>query len=163
MNIVIISDIHDNLVNLKKCLDWCGQNKVEKIICCGDVTNIETIEFLSKSFLGEIFLIRGNADNYQDQEIETFKNIKHFGRISRVELAGKFIGFCHEPFLIDKVKKLGECDIVFYGHTHKPWIEYQDKTAVINPGTLGGMFQKATFAFWDTEKIEPELKILEMI
>ena len=39
MLIAIISDIHDNLVNLTKCLNWCNANKIKTIICCGDITN----------------------------------------------------------------------------------------------------------------------------
>ena len=62
---------------------------------------------------------------------------------------------------IDKVKKLGHCDIIFYGHTHKPWIEDRGGTSIVNPGTLGGVFQKATFTFWGNDKLE--LKILELL
>ena len=42
MLIAIISDIHDNIPNLKKVLDYCRENKVEKIICCGDLATLET-------------------------------------------------------------------------------------------------------------------------
>ncbi len=49
MKIVIISDIHDNHVNLNKCLSWCKNNEIEEMICCGDVANDETIEILSKA------------------------------------------------------------------------------------------------------------------
>ena len=64
MKIAIISDIHDNLVNLKKCLDWCGQNGAEAVICCGDVTNGETLAFLRDNFRGPIHLVRGNMEIY---------------------------------------------------------------------------------------------------
>jgi len=160
MKIAIISDIHDNLVNLKKTLDWCLKNKVEKIVCCGDVTNFETIETMSKSFLGDIFLVSGNADIWYEEELEAYKNIKYLGEIGVVELDGERVGVCHEPFKIKDVLKKS-VSIIFYGHTHKPWIEKRDKINVINPGTLGGMFFRASFAVWETGKIEPELKLVE--
>ena len=163
MFIAIISDIHDNLVNLGKCLQWCSSNNVQKIICCGDVTNSETLSFLSCKFTQDIFLVKGNAEIFNNQEVGEYKNIKFFGRIGRFNLAGKNIGLCHEPFLIQKVIELGECDFVFYGHTHKPWEEFKNNTRTINPGTLGGVFQIATFAVWNLDGGELELKVLEKL
>lgn len=163
MKVVIISDIHDNLENLKKCLDWCRGKKIEKIICCGDVTNSESLQFLANNFLGGIHLVKGNVELYEEEELVGYKNINYSGRVGRVEFDNKKIGFCHEPYLISKVLEKGDCDIVFYGHTHRPWSEDQEGVKIINPGTLGGVFQRATFAFWQTEKDEPELKVLDVI
>ena len=178
MRIAIISDIHDNLVNLEKCLTWCVNNNIEYLICCGDVTNSETLEFLAhfnKSVGNQwyIYLVKGNMEIFEDKEVEKYKNVKFLGRVGRFNLEGKNIGLCHEPFLIKKVKELGKCDIIFYGHTHKPWLSFakateskeniESDTKLINPGTLGGVFQKATFAVWDSGSGELELKILEIL
>lgn len=162
MKIAIISDIHDNLANLKKCLGWCNANGVEQIICCGDVSNPETLQFIAEKFSSPIHLVEGNMEIFEDDDPEKFKNIIYYGKLARFELAGKIMGVCHEPYLIGKVLELGECDIVFYGHTHKPWESKEAGVRTINPGTLGGVFQKATFAVWETEKEELELKILEL-
>jgi uncharacterized protein len=163
MKIAIISDIHDNIINLEKCLEWCRDEKIEKIICCGDVTNAETVNFLSKNFQGEIYMIRGNMEIYKDEEIIDIKNIKYLDRFNIINLDGKNIGLCHEPFFIDQVSKLGDCEIIFYGHTHKPWINERGKMKIVNPGTLGGVFQKATFAYWETGEGTLELKVLEVL
>jgi len=163
MKLAIISDIHDNLVNLKKCIEWINKNSVEVLICCGDVTNYDTLEFLSINFKGTIYLVYGNMEIYEARKSSNFKNINYLGRLGKVEIDGKFVGICHEPWFINKVESSGRCDVIFYGHTHKPWIEKKDGILIINPGTLGAVFQKATFAFWDTSKDEPELKILELI
>ena len=163
MLIAIISDIHDNEVNLEKCLAWCCDNKIEKIICCGDITNSETLEILSNKFLGEIFLVRGNADSYNEEEVIKYKNIVYGGETSVFEIAGFKVGLCHEPFLIDKILSKNKCNIIFYGHTHKPWIESREDTKIINPGTLGGVFTRATFAIWEPETGRIELKLLENI
>lgn len=163
MKIVVISDIHDNLENLQKCLGWCEEQGIDSLFCCGDITNSETLEFISKNFLSDIYLVRGNMDIYDESEVEKYKNIKYFGRVGRFDLDGKNIGLCHEPFLIEKVLEKGDCDIVFYGHTHKPWIEKQKGVDTINPGTLGGVFQSASFSFWDTRKNILELKVLDQL
>lgn len=163
MKIVIISDIHDNLVNLKKCLKWCRNNKIKNLICCGDITNSETLRNLASNFAGDIFLIEGNVELWHKEELAQYKNIKSFGKTGIFKIEDKNIGICHEPFLIGGVLKEKKADIIFYGHTHKPWIETKDGIKVINPGTLGGVFTKATFAVWDTKEEEPELKLLETL
>lgn len=163
MKIAIISDIHDNIVNLNKCLVWCKANNIQELICCGDVTNIETIEIMATGFSGTIHLVRGNVYLFEEQELEKYDNLIYYGSIGRFKFDKYIVGLCHEPFLFNKVKKLGTCDYIFYGHTHRPWIEEKNGVNTVNPGALGGMFQKATFAVWDTTKNKIELKILEKI
>jgi hypothetical protein len=167
MKIIIISDIHDNLANLEKCLGWIEKNNIDAMLCCGDVTKVDTLDMIARKFKLPIYLVRGNMEIYDQDEIDNeakFRiNINYLGRTAIIELGGKKIGLCHEPFLIDEVFQLGQPDIIFYGHTHTPWIEENDGVKLVNPGTLSGTFQKATFAVWDTDKDEPELKVLELI
>jgi uncharacterized protein len=183
MKIVIISDIHDNLANLQKCLVWCAKNKIEKIICCGDITNSETLRYLAENFFGEIFLVAGNAELYDADETVRFKNLIYGGEKAIWEIGSFRVGVCHEPFLINQISApllakegsgegfsplltkegLGEVDIIFYGHTHKPWIEKRGTVQIVNPGTLGGVFSRATFAFWETDSGRLELKLLSEI
>lgn len=71
-------------------------------------------------------------------------------------LDNKKIGLCHEPsFLKDLLPH--NYYIIFYGHTHKPWVETKEQTHLVNPGTLGGFSYLSTFAVWDTDKPLPEL------
>jgi len=163
MRIAIISDIHDNLANLEKCLRWCAANRVRELICCGDLTNEETLAFLADNFSGRIYLVSGNVSLFDEADVFKYKNIKYYGRLGRFEVGGKSVGFCHEPFLIDYVLKQGPCDFIFYGHTHEPWTEKRGKATLVNPGTLSGTFSKATFAAWDTEDDKLELKVLEKL
>jgi hypothetical protein len=164
MKIAIISDIHDNLANLKIFLKWAKTENIEKIICCGDVTNSDSVDFLAKSFGGEIVLVRGNMEVYEDSVLSNYLSINYLGRYGAVEVDGIMIGLCHEPEYIPKViEKVKSLKIIFYGHTHKPWLETKDGISLVNPGTLGGVFQKASFALWDTKTGGLELKLLELI
>jgi len=163
MKYLIVSDIHDNIPNLEKCLHWCEKEGVVQMICCGDVANIETISYLSQNFFGQIYLVRGNVCNYDNQELEQFKNIQYFGRTGCFEVNNIKIGLCHEPFLVEKVLE-NPCQIVFYGHTHKPWIEERKGVKLINPGTVSGLYYDlATFAIWEPESGKIELKQIEEI
>jgi putative phosphoesterase len=162
MLIAIISDIHDNLANLKKCLDWNLSNGVEKIICCGDVTNLDTIDYLAKTFSGEIFLVGGNMELYEEKDLDQYKNISYSGEIGLRELGGLSLGFCHEPAKTRRVLKLSLAapDFIFYGHTHKPWLEHDGDTIIVNPGNVAGVFHQATFAVLNTETKKLDLKII---
>jgi len=161
--IAILSDIHDNLTNLRKCLFWCKKNNIQIIFCCGDVTNSETLKFLSDNFLGDIHLIKGNADIYDDEKINNFDNIKYYGRIANIKIDNINFGLCHEPFFIKKLSSIIKKGIIFYGHTHKPWEENKNNLKMVNPGTLSGMFSNGTFAVFNTENKKLELKILQEI
>lgn len=163
MLIAIIADIHDNLINLNKCLNWCKKNKIKKIICAGDLTNSETLSLLGKKFKNSIYLVRGNIELYGEKELKRFKNINYFGKTGRFKIDNQTVGLCHEAHFIDKVLPTGHCDIIFYGHSHKPWLEEIDGFKIVNPGELGGMWGKATFATWNTKTNKLELKLLELI
>lgn len=162
MKFLVISDIHDNLVNLEKCVNWGRNQKITNAICCGDVVNSETLAFLAKNFK-TIYLVRGNLEIYGEAEIKKYNNLNYLGRFGVFELDNRVIGLCHEPWYIESVLKIKPCQIVFYGHTHQPWIEKRAGIITANSGTLGGVFSKASFAVWDSLSGSLELKILERL
>ena len=174
MKIAIISDTHDNVPNLEKALAWMKENKIEQLIFCGDLCAPSMIrEVLVPNFSGQIHLVFGNVeDREQTPKVAgQFKNVKHYGDWGEFKIdppspnsfgeTSKKIAFVHFPEEAKKLAQSGKYDFVFYGHTHKPWTEKIGKTEMLNPGTLAGMFNKATFAVWDTKTGEMELKILE--
>lgn len=162
MLIAIIADIHDNLANLEKVLGWCLRKGIEKIIACGDITDTETIDYLAANFPGEIFLIAGNMELYKEADLARYKNILYSGEIGLRRIGGLEIGFCHQPEKVKKVFKLAATapDFIFYGHTHKPWLERDGDTIVANPGNVTGVFQQATFAVLNTETKQLNLKLI---
>lgn len=163
MLIAIMSDSHDNITNLNVFLDYCKREKIEQIICCGDVTNSETLNILANGFEGTIHLVKGNQEIYHEEEIARYRNIKYYKKIGYVEIDNIKIALCHEPFLIDKIMSYyKDIDFIFYGDTHKPWIENKGETKIANPGTLGGVFQEATFSVFDTKGPNLELKLLDL-
>lgn len=172
MKFLVISDIHDNLVNLEKCLNWGKSQGITDAICCGDVANAETLVYLAQNFK-TIYLVRGNLEIYDETEIKKYKNINYLGRFGAFELDGKItrlasapakrVGLCHEPWFVKKVLELKKCNIIFYGHTHEPWLKEKNGLLTVNPGTLGGVFNKASFAVYDSLSNKLELKIVETL
>ena len=60
MQLAIISDVHDNLANLTKVLNFLKKSGLNFLVCCGDIGNLETISYLAKNFSGQIYLAFGN-------------------------------------------------------------------------------------------------------
>lgn len=171
MKIAIISDSHDNVYNLEKFLDWAAEKKIEMIIHCGDLAAPGMLsKVIVPKFSGLIHLVYGNVADREKmpQVCEKFANIKLHGDQGEleIEVAGKMIkiAFCHFPDQAKELAESGKYKIVFYGHNHKPWMETLDNGCqLVNPGTLGGLFQRATFTFWDTETGKMELKLVEQL
>ncbi len=163
MKIVIISDLHDNIFNLEKLLNWCQKNKISKIICCGDVCSAATLKFLSAQFNGEIFLVLGNGDLYEKKDYQKMKNIRYYGLVGQEKISGLNFIFSHYEKEIKKQLEISKVkfDFAFYGHSHKPWLEKKGKLILANPGNLAGIFYNPTFAVLDTTTKNLELKILD--
>jgi hypothetical protein len=173
MLVAIISDIHNNEVNLKKVLDYCVKEDVKTIICCGDLASLETLDFLNANFSGNILLTFGNAEYDDIRNLENQKKYKQtflfkdFGELevpvspARGEMAkgqrgGRKIAFVHYPNMAKSLARTGKYDFIFYGHTHKPWVVSTEaptgrKYTLLNPGTTSGEIYPPTFAVWETD------------
>jgi len=172
MKIAIISDIHNNEVNLKKVLDYCAREKIEIIICCGDLASKETLDFLNENFISQgstfnrskveplIYYTFGNMDNDQLRDVsagEKYKKSFICENSGDAEIAGKKIAFTHYPETAKKLCQSGKYDFIFYGHTHKPWTEKIGNCVLLNPGNVAGEIYLPTFAVWETENDKFEL------
>lgn len=161
MLVAVVSDIHDNLANLDACLRWCAGRSITKMICCGDVCSQETLDRLAAEFAGDIFLVRGNGELYRESDLSKNKNISYLGDMGCIEIDSLNIGLCHEPEKVDRLtENFSTLDFIFFGHTHKPWIEKRGKIYLANPGNIAGVFYQASFAVLDTAKKELELKLM---
>ncbi len=152
MEIAIVSDTHNNWANFKKAIEWIKKEKIKLILHCGDISSQEIIGQAKKSFAGKIKFVKGNADWNLDlpEKME-------------LKFNSKKIAFCHFPNEAKKFAQSGKFDLVFYGHTHRPWDEKIGNCHMINPGELAGQFYKPTFAVYDTASENLELKILEKL
>lgn len=164
MKIAIISDIHNNEVNLEKVLNYCEKQEIKTIICCGDLASRETLDFMNDIFSGEIYYTFGNMDNEQLRDFDferKYRNTLIFKNFGETEIDGKKIAFIHFPREAKELAQTGKYDFVFYGHTHKPWLEVIELPAsakasarrctMLNPGNVTGDFYPPTFAVWETE------------
>ncbi|MDO8424721.1 MAG: metallophosphoesterase, partial [bacterium] len=98
MKIAIASDIHDNLPNLKKFLDFVRKERIKFLILCGDTgLDEETLKFLSDNFKGKVFLVPGNMDRPAPMAKKPEKQntaIKIFETVGKTTISGLKIAFC---------------------------------------------------------------------
>ena len=153
MKFAIISDTHDNMKNFNKAIDFLNAQKIKVMLHCGDVCSQDTISESVRNFKGKIHFVRGNGDFDLDDVPEKME----------LEFSGKRIFFNHYPDVAKKAAESGKYDLVFYGHTHRPWEEKIGNCQLVNPGELAGQRYKPCFALYDTETDKLELKILERL
>ncbi len=166
MQVAIFSDSHDNIPNLEKFLQWVNNNKIDQLIFCGDLCAPSILaEVIAPRFPGDIHMVFGNVTDRQllPQVAANFPQVHHYGDVAEFEIADKKVAVVHYPAQAKRLAREGRYDVVFYGHDHQPWQDKIGRTILLNPGTLAGIFNKATFAVWETDKNKFTLKLLERL
>jgi len=152
MKIAVLSDIHDNIWNLKKVLKRVKKEKYQAIIFCGDFCAPFSAVMLAESEL-PVYAVLGNSYDVFNTLRTTgdFKNFNLFSEMGEVELDKKRIALCHYPKLARGLAFTGEYDAVFYGHDHEALSELADKVLLANPGEVMARYGKCTFGIYDTK------------
>ena len=127
--ILIVSDTHRKNENYLEIIKKCGP--YDKVINCGDV---EGSEFTICEAAGcPVEMVMGNNDFFSNLPRE-----KEF-------LLGKYkvwLTHGHNYYVsmdnqtIKKEARARGMDIVMYGHSHRPIVDYDNEIIAINPGSL---------------------------
>jgi putative phosphoesterase len=163
MKIAILSDSHDNIPNLKKAVSLIKQKKIKTVIHCGDICAAVTLKKAFLNFKGKIHIVFGNVDGdrfFSAKDSLIMPHIKFWGEFGEIRAGKKKIAFTHSPKLARALAQTGKYDLVFYGHSHKPWEEKVGKTRLVNPGNIANIFYRPSFAIYDTKTNKLELVIL---
>jgi putative phosphoesterase len=158
MKIGIISDSHDHLDSINKCISIFSDRNVAYIIHLGDYVNPNSVRTFQGMKLKGIF---GNNDGDKFRLMQAFSDIEG-------EIMGDFYEFeednikfaCYhgtEPQIKDALIDCQKYDVVLYGHTHECENRTVGKTLVLNPGTAHGFGNSGTIAIYDTSIKEAEL------
>ena len=166
MKISILSDIHDNIWNLKKALVSEELQSADTMLYCGDLCAPFIIKLLGQSYTKPIHLVLGNNDGDVNAIIanaSAFTNVHLHGEYFRGEFAGKTFAMNHYPDKARKIAEHGGYDVVCYGHNHTLAEEMIDSTLLLNPGAImgfhGGSLKEITptFLLLDTEIMETKV------
>ena len=175
MKFAIVSDSHNNVKNFKKIIVFLNKENIKLILHCGDIGSPEFLEESLQDFDGKFFGVLGNMDrDYRILVVDynKIKNVKIEERVLEIPIDKKMTAITHYPETARSLAESGKYNLVFYGHTHKPWLDSlklasesgeEKKCLLVNPGETAGQIFKPCLAIYDTEKDFLELKILERL
>ena len=138
MKIVVISDSHGNIANLKHVMGFAKKIKAGAIVHCGDWNTLGSVETVLQCRI-PVYGVVGNAD------IDSVARNK-FKDFLKLKINGKKIGVIHD------IKKLEtgdlDLDIIFFGHWQKQKDTIWNGIRAVNPGALEN---DIFFAIYDTD------------
>ena len=146
MKIGIISDTHDHVERIKKAIGILNKEKIQLAYHLGDICS----PFVLPLFKGLKCNIKGIFGN-NDADIFKLvnrvpKNFSFHDRFFVEEVNGKKICLFHgdpEELAINQFES-GKYDLLLRGHNHVAEIRRNEKTLMINPGSLIGKFNDAS-------------------
>ncbi len=159
MRVAIISDSHDQIMNLRAAVTYCNAYGVTVLIHCGDLISPFMLKELEK-FGGAVHLVYGN--NVGDQHLISqfcgtkFPSITQHGVLGAVEAGGLTFAITHYPEMARGIASQGRFDVVCCGHNHRYNVENIGTSLLINPGELLGAECTPNFAILETATREVE-------
>ncbi len=154
MKISIMSDSHDNWVNLEKAVNISNENHCEFLLFAGDLIAPPQLAILEK-FNGKIKFVWGNNEAEKvglTRMMDSSNKIELCGDIFEGEIGGVKIFMNHYPRIAELAAKSKEFDLCIFGHTHEYVESKIGNTILVNPGEIQGYKTgKASFVIFDTE------------
>lgn len=129
MKVLIVSDTHRHNENFVKAVERTAP--IDLVVHCGDIEGSEL--FISQAAGCPVQMVAGNNDFFSELPGElTFK----IGALQVWVTHGHhyYVSMGTE-FIIEEARARG-VDVVMYGHTHRPSIEYSAGIVALNPGSL---------------------------
>jgi len=156
MLIGIIADTHDNMITLKRAVDYFNARGLQHVIHAGDFTSpftFRVLKDLRSGFTG----IFGNNDGDR-LLLQKRSDGKIYNQPHLLELDNRKIIVMHEHQIVDALAESGRYDLVIYGHTHVPEIRKIKNTLIINPGEASGwLYGNTTVAVADLSAMTAEI------
>lgn len=129
MRILIVSDTHRKHTNLEQVLEWV--KPLDLLIHLGDAEGAEDyIEAIAEC---PVEIVAGNNDFFSSLAREEELQIGKYK---------VFLTHGHYYYVSVGMERLyeeasaREADIVMFGHTHRPCIEYREDVVLLNPGSI---------------------------
>ena len=143
MIIGVVSDTHNNLLNIDKIISIFNKKKVESVIHTGDITKANSLEKFS-SLHCDFFAVYGNNDRNEFglDKVAVDCNFIIQEPPLTLDKCHRKIAVFHEPEPISEFLAADNAvDIILHGHTHRYREEYINNTLLFNPGESAGMLK----------------------
>ena len=143
MRIGVISDTHipDKCEHIPAAVLDAFRN-VDMVIHAGDIVNLKVIDAL-KSVCPKVIAVAGNMDcsdvvkKYPGKEVFDISGV----RIGLMHGSGAPVNLVE---LLKSTFKTDNCDIIIFGHSHKPMNEKIGKVLFFNPGSATDSLSECT-------------------
>ena len=147
MKILVISDSHGHIANLKMVAEIAVKSKFDAIIHAGDWNNIESVKTILDSGI-PLYTVMGNADN-DPSLISNFKSqTAKFGEQYLIaKIGGRKIGITHKPSDNKKYLLGKKLDLIINGHLHSKYESIETSVKIIRPGAI---INGINFAVYET-------------
>lgn len=129
MKILIVSDTHRKSAPLQRVLNKVGD--IDMLIHLGDIEGEE--DYIQAIANCEVVMVAGNNDYFARLRSEEEITI---GRYRILLTHGHYYYVSFGTQHLKEIAKSRGFDIVMFGHTHRPVIEYDDGIIAVNPGSL---------------------------
>ncbi len=156
MRVLIVSDTHRKHKNLKEILNRAGH--IDLMIHLGDAEGCE--EDIAEMAGCPVEIVAGNNDFFSDLERE--KELK-IGKYHVLITHGHYY---YVSMGVEDLRKEASgrgMDVVMFGHTHRPLLDYSKGVIALNPGSVSYPRQeghKPSYALMDVdEKGEAQFSI----
>lgn len=148
MKILVVSDSHGFEGNLRKVIERV--EPIDMLIHLGDFESGE--DRIKKMVNCEVHMVPGNNDYAPHLDRDKVVSIaSHRIFLTHGHKYGVYYGLYG---LYDKAKE-NNCDVVLYGHTHIPKINYMDDITFVNPGSISlprHNYTQPTFLIMEIDK-----------
>lgn len=154
----ILSDTHDNLTRVREAVRLFNDAGCDLVIHAGDFVAPFAAEEL-RNLRAPVKAVFGNCDGERAGLARAFRGLGEIGEAPlKFTHAGLRFLVCHLDAPVERHLASRACDVVVYGHTHRPLAERRDGRLLVNPGEAGGWLRgKSTVALLDPAALSAEI------
>ena len=129
MKVLVVSDSHGRDQRLEEIIEKV--KPIDMLIHCGDIEGKE--EYIASLVDCPIRMVAGNNDFFCDlKREEEF----YIGRYKVLLTHGHYYYVTMSTQRICQEAVERGCDVVLFGHTHRPMVEMQKGVVICNPGSV---------------------------
>ncbi|MBD3366229.1 YfcE family phosphodiesterase [candidate division WWE3 bacterium] len=154
MKIAIMSDSHDDWINLEKAVTIANERGCTHLLFAGDLIAPTGISILGK-FKGEVKFVWGNNEGERvglTRKMDASEKIELCGDVYEDTIGEVRVFMTHKPRIAELAAKSDEFDLCIHGHTHAFRNEEVNGAILMNPGGIKG--SNSSFAIFDLETRE---------
>lgn len=148
MKVLVISDSHGHIANLKAITEIAVKSKFSAIIHAGDWNTVEAVKVVASTKI-PLYTVLGNADINSLVVDRLQTTARKFGeQVLEIELGGRKIGITHKPSNNKKYFADKKLDLITNGHLHSKYESTEKLIKTIRPGAV---VNGINFAVYDTD------------